>query len=206
MFGRCAGQAKESRYRDVGCLQGGGSGQGGAARGQDVIHQEHRLPLLASGNGEKPKGILQVATAATGAQMVLTRAGLLFEPLSPGPTGELAKALAERLRQWIAPALPARNRHQHRRVSLPAQACQQMFCSTLEHGGQEFLAAGEELAAPTLVIQAHCPEPHRLTAVEQVFRPIPSLPALSARTVTIRGAATTTRTRGQGDQVLTKPQ
>ncbi len=66
VFGGCPGQAKETRHGDVGCFQGSGGGHGGAAGGQDVIHQEHRI-LLALGNREQTKGILEVAAAATGA-------------------------------------------------------------------------------------------------------------------------------------------
>lgn len=206
MFWGRAGQAEESRHGDVGCLQGGGGSQGGAAGGQDVVHQQHQPPLLTLGNGEEPKGILQVAAATTGAQMMLTWAGLLFEPLNLGPAGALAQALAERLRQWIAPAFPAGNGHEHRWGPLPAQARQQVLRSTVEHTGQWILAAGEELTAPTLLIQAHGPEPHRFTAVEQGYRPGPPLQAISTGTVAIRGGGAATGTRGQGDQILTQPQ
>jgi len=206
-FWGCAGQTEESRHGDIGRLQGGSGSQGGAAGGQDVVHQEHQAPRLAVvGNREHPESILQVAAAATGAQMMLTRARLLFEPLNLGPAGALTQALAECLRQGIAPAFPAGNGHQHGRGPFPAQTRQQVFRSTVEHTGQGILAAGEELAAPALPIQAHRPEPHGFTAMDQSLRPVPPPQAISTRTVAIRGGAATTGTRGQGDQVLTQPQ
>lgn len=206
-FGGCAGQTEESRHGDMGRLQGGGRGQGGAAGGQDVVHQEYQPPRLAvAGNGEHPEGILQVAAAAAGPQMMLTRAGLLFEPLNLGPAGALAQALAEGFRQGIAPAFPAGNGHQYGRLPLPGQARQQVFRSAVKHAGQGILTAGKELAAPALPIQTHRPEPHGFPAVEQGFRPGPPFQAVSAGAVAIRGAAATTGTRGQGDQILTQPQ
>ena len=77
---------------------------------------------------------------------------------------------------------------------------------SLRDGRQWVLAAGKELTAPTLVIGPHRPKPHRFTVMEQDVWPSPPLQATSAGAVAIRGGASTTRTCGQGDQVLAKSQ